>query len=78
MGRVAASNILARIAGQPTPAFRYKDYGALATIGHKSAVVEAEVPLIGKVRFSGLSAWLFWLFVHVYFLIGFRKLPCFG
>ena len=73
MGRVAASNILARIAGKPTQAFRYKDYGALATIGRKSAVVEAEVPLIGKVRFSGLAAWLFWLFVHVYFLIGFRN-----
>jgi NADH:ubiquinone reductase (H+-translocating) len=73
MGRVAASNILARIAGKPPQAFRYKDYGALATIGRKSAVVEAEVPLIGKVRFSGLLAWLFWLFVHVYFLIGFRN-----
>ncbi len=73
MGRVAAANILARIAGKPTQAFRYKDYGALATIGRKSAVVEAEFPVIGKVRFSGLSAWLFWLFVHVYFLIGFRN-----
>jgi NADH:ubiquinone reductase (H+-translocating) len=73
MGRVAAKNIFARIAGKPTQAFRYKDYGALATIGRKSAVVEAEVPLIGKVRFSGLLAWLFWLFVHVYFLIGFRN-----
>ena len=73
MGRVAALNILARLAGKPTQAFRYKDYGALATIGRKSAVVEAEVPLLGKVRFSGLSAWLFWLFVHVYFLIGFRN-----
>ncbi len=73
MGRMAANNILARIAGKPTQTFRYKDYGALATIGRKSAVVEAEVPLLGKVRFSGLSAWLFWLFVHVYFLIGFRN-----
>ena len=73
MGRVAASNILARIAGKPTQTFRYKDYGALATIGRKSAVVEAEIPLLGKVRFSGLAAWLFWLFVHVYFLIGFRN-----
>lgn len=73
MGRVAASNILARIARKPTQTFRYKDYGALATIGRKSAVVEAEIPLLGKVRFSGLAAWLFWLFVHVYFLIGFRN-----
>jgi NADH:ubiquinone reductase (H+-translocating) len=73
MGRVAAKNILARIAGKPTQAFRYKDYGALATIGRKSAVVEVEMPIVGKVRFSGLFAWLFWLFVHVYFLIGFRN-----
>jgi NADH:ubiquinone reductase (H+-translocating) len=73
MGRVAAKNILARIAGKPTQAFRYKDYGALATIGRKSAVVEVEMPVIGKVRFGGLFAWLFWLLVHVYFLIGFRN-----
>jgi NADH:ubiquinone reductase (H+-translocating) len=73
MGRVAARNILARIADKPTQAFRYKDYGALATIGRKSAVIEVEMPVIGKVRFSGLFAWLFWLFVHVYFLIGFRN-----
>jgi NADH dehydrogenase len=49
------------------------DYGLLATIGRKSAVVDVVVPLFGHVRFSGLLAWLFWLFVHVYFLIGFRN-----
>ena len=73
MGRVAAKNILARIADKPTEAFRYNDYGALATIGRKSAVVDVVLPLVGNVRFGGYFAWLFWLFVHVYFLIGFRN-----
>ncbi len=73
MGRVAAKNILARIAGKPTQAFRYNDYGALATIGRSSAVVDVVLPVVGNLRFGGLIAWLFWLFVHVYFLIGFRN-----
>ena len=73
MGRIAAKNILARIAGRATQAFRYMDYGSLATIGRKSAVVDITLPIVGHVRFSGYFAWLFWLFVHVYFLIGFRN-----
>jgi len=73
MGRTAAANILRRIAGQPTEAFRYVDYGNLATIGRKAAVVDLAVPVFGALRFSGLPAWLFWLFAHVYFLIGFRN-----
>ena len=73
MGRVAARNILARIAGKPAQAFRYIDYGSLATIGRRSAVVDVAMPVIGSLRFSGYFAWLFWLFVHVYFLIGFRN-----
>ena len=73
MGRLAAKNILARIAGSKTQAFRYLDYGLLATIGRKSAVVDVVIPVIGHARFSGFFAWLFWLFVHVYFLIGFRN-----
>jgi NADH dehydrogenase len=68
MGRTAARNILLRLQGKPPETFRYKDYGALATIGRKSAVAQ-----VGKIKFSGLPAWLFWLFVHVYFLIGFRS-----
>ena len=68
MGRTAARNILLRLQGKPSETFRYKDYGSLATIGRKSAVAQ-----VGKIKFSGLSAWLFWLFVHVYFLIGFRS-----
>ena len=72
MGRAAAANILRRIAGEPTVPFRYRDYGNLATIGRNSAVVDLETPL-GPLRFSGRLAWLFWLFAHAYFLIGFRN-----
>ena len=72
MGRAAASNILRRIAGTPTVPFRYRDYGNLATIGRNSAVVDLGTPF-GPLRFSGRLAWLFWLFAHAYFLIGFRN-----
>jgi len=72
MGRAAAAAILARMAGRPTQPFRYRDWGNLATIGRNSAVVDLPTPF-GPLRFSGYFAWLFWLFVHVYFLIGFRN-----
>ncbi|MGJ7497060.1 NAD(P)/FAD-dependent oxidoreductase [Variovorax sp. RT4R15] len=72
MGRAAAGNVLRRIAGRPTLPFRYRDYGNLATIGRNSAVVDLGTPL-GPLRFSGRLAWLFWLFAHAYFLIGFRN-----
>ena len=68
MGRLAAVNILAHLQGKPPQKFRYRDYGSLATIGRKAAVAE-----VGRLQFSGYFAWLFWLFVHVYFLIGFRN-----
>ncbi|WP_050468367.1 NAD(P)/FAD-dependent oxidoreductase [Herbaspirillum chlorophenolicum] len=68
MGRVAARNIQNRIANRPLQAFKYQDYGSLATIGRKAAIA-----MVGKFKFSGFPAWLFWLFVHVYFLIGFRN-----
>lgn len=73
MGRLAAANVLRRLRGQPTQAFRYIDYGSLATIGRKAAVADVAMPLIGSLRFSGWAAWAFWLFVHIYFLIGFRN-----
>jgi NADH:ubiquinone reductase (H+-translocating) len=73
MGRCAAANLLRRLRVEPTRAFRYIDYGNLATIGRKAAVVDLAVPPLGSLRFSGLLAWLFWLFAHVYFLIGFRN-----
>jgi len=72
MGRQAAANIVRRLRQQPTQPFRYRDYGNLATIGRNSAVVDLTSPM-GPIRFSGFLAWLFWLFAHIYFLIGFRN-----
>ncbi|HEX6703481.1 MAG TPA: NAD(P)/FAD-dependent oxidoreductase [Albitalea sp.] len=73
MGRSVAANLRRRLHGEPTQAFRYIDYGSLATVGRKAAVVDLTVPAIGAIRFWGLFAWLFWLFAHIYFLIGFRN-----
>ena len=72
MGRAAAGNILRRLRGESTQPFRYRDYGTLATIGRNRAVVDLVSPL-GHFKFSGYFAWLFWLFAHIYFLIGFRN-----
>lgn len=68
MGRHVAAAIRARLAGAPTPAFRYRDFGNLATIGRMAAVVH-----LGRLRLSGALAWWFWLTAHVFFLIGFRN-----
>ena len=73
MGRCAARNIRHRLRGEPTQPFAYIDYGNLATIGRRAAVVDLAVPGLGALRFGGLAAWLFWLFAHIYFLIGFRN-----
>jgi NADH:ubiquinone reductase (H+-translocating) len=53
---------------QTRPAFHYWDKGSLATIGRAAAVAQ-----FGKIHISGLIAWLSWLFVHIFFLIGFRN-----
>ncbi|MGC2474556.1 MAG: NAD(P)/FAD-dependent oxidoreductase [Candidatus Sulfotelmatobacter sp.] len=50
------------------PAFHYWDKGSLATIGRAAAVAQ-----FGKIHISGYIAWLSWLFVHIFFLIGFRN-----
>lgn len=68
MGYHAAKNLLAHRVGRPMRPFRYRDYGSLATIGRHAAVA-----VIGKIKLSGISAWLFWLFLHIFFLIGFRN-----
>ncbi len=68
MGRHVADAIRARLAGTPAAAFRYRDYGNLATIGRMAAVVD-----FGRLHLSGLLAWWFWLAAHVFFLIGFRN-----
>ena len=74
MGRKAAFNIMRKLKGLDAQAFRYFDYGSMATIGKRAAVAMLDIPFTKKrIRFSGFAAWLFWLFVHVYFLIGFRN-----
>ena len=68
MGRHVARAIRATLAGKPAPAFRYRDYGNLATIGRRAGVVD-----LGRLRLSGALAWWFWLAAHIFFLIGFRN-----
>jgi NADH dehydrogenase len=67
-GAHAAHNILRSIEGQPLRAFAYRNLGDMATIGRASAV--GDLPLM---QLKGLPGWLFWLFVHIFNLIGFRN-----
>jgi NADH dehydrogenase len=67
-GRAVADNVLRRLGGQPPRPFRYRDRGSMATIGRAAAVA-----VVGRVKLSGLVAWLAWLLVHIMFLIGFRN-----
>jgi NADH:ubiquinone reductase (H+-translocating) len=67
-GRYVANVLIARAAGKTLPAFHYRDFGAMATIGRKRAVAQ-----IGGLKLSGLVAWLLWSVAHIYFLIGFRN-----
>jgi NADH dehydrogenase len=70
-GKYAASVIQARLAGKtPPPPFRYFDKGSLAVIGRSSAVAYFEK--FGKLKFSGLLAWLLWLFVHLMYIVEFQ------
>jgi NADH dehydrogenase len=69
MGAYIAQVLRARVAQHPAPPpFRYRDYGNLATIGRRAAVVD-----LHGFKFSGYPAWVFWLVAHVFFLIGFRN-----
>ena len=68
-GRFVADLIYRESSGGRRPSrFRYVDKGAMATIGRSKAVAER-----GRVRLRGFAAWLAWLFVHVWFLVGFRN-----
>ena len=64
----AARTILRRIEGKPSREFRYNDRGSMAIIGRGSAIAD-----IRGLRFSGPLAWLAWLFLHIFELIGFRN-----
>src|SRR5205823_2630381 len=68
-GRHAARQIRRLIAGQPAEAFRYHDKGIMATIGRRSAVVQ----LPRGLRVRGTPAWLAWVALHVFELLGNRN-----
>ena len=71
MGDHVGRIIAADLAGQHRPAFRYFDKGDMATIGRRAAVANVQWPF--RAHMSGLPAWLIWLTVHIWFLIGFRN-----
>jgi NADH dehydrogenase len=68
MGKFVARQIRRSVAGQPREDFHYWDKGTLATIGRSRAVAD-----FGRFHISGYFAWLSWLFIHLFFLIGFRN-----
>ncbi len=68
-GAHAARQILRRMRGQPGITFAYRDPGSMATIGRNAAV--AQFPF--GARFTGIVAWLMWVFLHLMYLVGFRN-----
>jgi NADH:ubiquinone reductase (H+-translocating) len=71
MGRHAAQEIAQDMAGKPRTKFHYFDKGDMATIGRHAAVANVRWPF--KAHWSGTLAWLSWVSVHLFFLIGFRN-----
>jgi NADH dehydrogenase len=67
-GAYVAKLLMARAKGRSLPAFRYRDFGSMATIGRKRAIAQ-----IGALKVNGFAAWLLWSLAHIYFLIGFRN-----
>jgi len=68
MGDNVGKNIAHLIKGEPTEPFKYFDKGSLATIGRNKAVAD-----LGKIKFQGFFAWLIWIFVHLFSLLGTRN-----
>jgi len=68
MGNWTAKNIIRDLEHQPRRDFHYVDKGSLATIGRAAAIAQ-----FGKLHISGFVAWMAWLLVHIFFLIGFRN-----
>jgi NADH:ubiquinone reductase (H+-translocating) len=66
--RHTARNILRAMRGAPCLPFRYRNKGSLATIGRSAAVAD-----LGRLKLSGPLAWLAWLLLHLFFLIGFKN-----
>ena len=67
-GKHLAVNLKRLIKGEELLPFSYKDKGSMATIGRNKAVVD-----MGKLKFGGFFAWFVWMFIHLYFLVGFRN-----
>jgi NADH:ubiquinone reductase (H+-translocating) len=67
-GEYVAELVQHRLVGNNLPPFAYVDRGSLAMIGHNSAVVD-----LGFIKLKGFFAWLFWLVIHIYFLIEFNN-----
>jgi NADH:ubiquinone reductase (H+-translocating) len=67
-GAHAARNVLHSVRGEPLEPFRYHDYGNAATIGRGSAVID-----LPSFKLSGFAGWVFWIFLHIFWLIGFRN-----
>jgi hypothetical protein len=67
-GRYVAGAVRARLQGRAVQPFRYRDKGNLATIGRASAVADLHF-----VRLSGFPAWVTWLVVHLWYLVGFQN-----
>jgi NADH dehydrogenase len=67
-GKYVAKTIHRDLRREPRQNFKYWDKGSLATIGRAAAVAQ-----FGKIHISGFIAWLSWLFIHIFFLIGFRN-----
>jgi NADH dehydrogenase len=67
-GRHAARNVMRKIRGEPLEPFRYCDKGTLAVIGRGRAVAD-----IGRIHLSGVIAWLAWLTIHLFYIMGFRN-----
>lgn len=68
MGTATAKNILGDLSGRERKIFKYVDKGTMATIGRSKAIAQ-----LAGLKFKGLIAWMMWLGLHVFFLIGFRN-----
>ena len=67
-GKYLAKHLISILDGKNVTPFKYKDKGSMATIGRNQAVVDLK-----SAKFGGFSAWILWLFVHLYSLLGFRN-----
>jgi NADH:quinone reductase (non-electrogenic) len=66
--RHAARTIVRRLRGEAPKPFVYRDLGSMAIVGRRAAISD-----LGWARFSGVLAWLAWLFLHIFMLVGFRN-----